>query len=74
MERIVNFLLVPQNRTETALYMIDGAGLLLTIFYIADVKEILSISILVMTAISLALTLSVKIYNLFTKNDKNKKL
>jgi hypothetical protein len=74
MERIVNLLFSPQTKSETVLYMVDGFGLILSVFWITGVKETLSIYILGVTAISLTITVAVKIYNLFSSNDKNKKL
>jgi hypothetical protein len=74
MERIVNLLFSPQTKSETVLYMVDGFGLILSVFWITGVKETLSIYILGLTAISLTITVAVKIYNLFSSNDKNKNL
>ena len=74
MERIVNLLFSPQTKSETVLYMVDGFGLILSVFWITGVKETLSIYILGVTAISLTITVAVKIYNLFSSNDKNKNL
>jgi hypothetical protein len=74
MERIVNLLFPPQTKSETVLYMVDGFGLILSVFWITGVKETLSIYILGVTAISLTITVAVKIYNLFSSNDKNKNL
>ena len=74
MERIVNLLFSPQTKSETVLYMVDGFGLILSVFWITGVKETLSIYILGVTAISLTITVAVKIYNLFSSNSKNKKL
>jgi hypothetical protein len=74
MERIVNLLFPPQTKSETVLYMVDGFGLILSVVWITGLKETLSIYILGVTAISLTITVAVKIYNLFSSNDKNKKL
>jgi hypothetical protein len=74
MERIVNLLFSPQTKSETVLYMVDGFGLILSVVWITGVKETLSIYILGVTAISLTITVAVKIYNLFNSNRKNKKL
>ena len=60
MERIVSLLFPPQTKSEIVLYMVDGFGL--------------SIYILGVTAISLTITVAVKIYNLFNSNAKNKKI
>ena len=74
MERIVNLLFPPQTKSETVLYMVDGFGLILSVVWITGLKETLSIYILGVTAISLTITVAVKIYNLFNSNSKNKKL
>jgi hypothetical protein len=74
MERIVNLLFSPQTKSETVLYMVDGFGLILSVVWVTGVKETLSIYILGVTAISLTITVAVKIYNLFSSNSKNKKL
>ena len=74
MERIVNLLFSPQTKSETVLYMVDGFGLILSVVWITGLKETLSIYILGVTAISLTITVAVKIYNLFSSNDKNKNL
>tara|TARA_R110000868_G_scaffold319253_1_gene580006 strand:- start:122 stop:346 length:225 start_codon:yes stop_codon:yes gene_type:complete len=74
MERIVNLLFPPQTKSETVLYMVDGFGLILSVVWVTGVKETLSIYILGVTAISLTITVAVKIYNLFTSNNNNKKV
>jgi len=74
MERIVNLLFPPQTKSETVLYMVDGFGLILSVVWVTGVKETLSIYILGVIAISLTITVAVKIYNLFSSNSKNKKL
>ena len=74
MERIVSLLFPPQTKSEIVLYMVDAFGLILSAFWITGVKETLSIYILGVTAISLTITVAVKIYNLFNSNAKNKKL
>tara|TARA_R110000822_G_scaffold60323_4_gene150393 strand:+ start:275 stop:499 length:225 start_codon:yes stop_codon:yes gene_type:complete len=74
MERIVNLLFSPQTKSETVLYMVDGFGLILSVVWVTGVKETLSIYILGVTAISLTITVAVKIYNLFNSNRKNKKI
>ena len=56
------------------LYMVDMIGLVATLFWITDLKEGLSIYILGVTAISLTVTVAVKLYNLFSSNANNKKL
>ena len=74
MERILGFLFVPQTKNEILLYMVDGFGLVLSAFWITGVKETLSVYILGVTAISLTITVAIKIYNLFNSNDENKKV
>jgi hypothetical protein len=74
MERLANILFPPQTKSEIVLYMVDGFGLILSVFWVTGVKETLSIYILGVTAISLTITVAVKIYNLFNSNAKNKKL
>lgn len=74
MERIVSLLFSPQTKGEIVLYTVDGFGLILSAFWITGVKETLSIYILGVTAISLTITVGIKIYNLFNSNDENKKI
>lgn len=74
MERIVSLLFPPQTKSETVLYMVDGFGLILSVVWITGVKETLSIYILAITAISLTITVGVKVYNLFNSNNENKKI
>ena len=74
MERIVSLLFPPQTKSEIVLYMVDAFGLVLSVVWITGVKETLSIYVLGVTAISLTITVGVKIYNLFNSNDENKKL
>tara|TARA_R110001606_G_scaffold386406_1_gene550440 strand:- start:78 stop:302 length:225 start_codon:yes stop_codon:yes gene_type:complete len=74
MERLANILFSPQTKSEIVLYMVDAFGLVLSVFWVTGVKETLSIYILGVTAISLTITVAVKIYNLFNSNSKNKKI
>jgi len=74
MERLANLLFAPQTKSEILLYMVDGFGLVLSAFWITGVKETLNIYLLIVTAISITVTLGVKIYNLFNSNDENKKI
>ena len=74
MDKILGFLFVPQTKNEILLYMVDGFGLVLSAFWITGVKETLSIYILGVTALSLTITIGVKIHNLFNSNAKNKKI
>jgi hypothetical protein len=54
--------------------MVDAFGLILSAFWLTGVKETLNIYLLIVTAISITVTLGVKIYNLFNSNDENKKI
>ena len=74
MDKVVNLLFPPQTKGEIFLYMVDTCGLLITLFWITDIKEGLSVYILGVTAISITVTVGVKIYNLFSSNDKNKEV
>ena len=74
MERIVSLLFSPQTKGEIVLYTVDGFGLILSAFWITGVKETLSMYILIATAISLTITVGIKIYNLFNSNEENKKV
>ncbi len=74
MERIANLLFAPQTKSEILLYMVDAFGVVLSAFFITGVKETLNIYLLAITAISLTITVGVKIYNLFNSNDENKKI
>jgi len=65
---------MPQSKIEILLYAVDTFGVILSFVWIAKFKESLSMYILVLTAISLTVTVGVKIYNLFSSNAKNKKL
>ena len=74
MERILNEFIIPRGKSDIVLLMVDTIGLLASVFWITGLKEGLSIYILGLTAVSLTVTLAVKIYNLFNSNDNNKKL
>lgn len=74
MEKIVNIFFPPQTKSEILLYMVDGFGLILSAFWLTGIKETLSIYVLGVTAISLTITVGVKVYNLFNSNEENKKL
>ena len=74
MERLVSLLFAPQTKSEILLYMVDGFGLILSAFWLTGVKETLSVYVLGITAISLTITVGVKIYNLFNSNEENKKV
>ena len=65
---------MPQSKIEILLYAVDTFGVILSFVWIAKFKESLSMYILVLTAISLTVTVGVKIYNLFSSNDKNKEV
>ena len=72
MERLASLLFAPQTKSEILLYMVDGFGLVLSAFWLTGVKETLSVYILGVTAISLTITVGVKIHNLFNSNEENK--
>ncbi len=74
MEKLFSLLFVPQTKNEILLYMVDAFGLILSAFWLTGVKETLNIYLLIVTAISITVTLGVKIYNLFNSNDENKKI
>jgi hypothetical protein len=75
MERLVKLIeLAPHGKAEIMLYMVDMIGLVTTVFWITGLKEGLSVYILAITAVSLTVTVAVKIYNLFNSNDNNKKV
>ncbi len=65
---------MPQSKVEILLYTVDTFGVILSFVWIAKFKESLSMYILVLTAISLTVTVGVKIYNLFNSNEENKKV
>jgi len=65
---------MPQSKIEILLYAVDTFGVILSFVLIAKFKESLSMYILVLTAISLTVTVGVKIYNLFNSNEENKKV
>tara|TARA_R110002020_G_scaffold176636_1_gene368961 strand:+ start:97 stop:261 length:165 start_codon:yes stop_codon:yes gene_type:complete len=54
--------------------MVDAFGLILSAFWLTGIKETLNIYLLLVTAISITVTLAVKIYNLFNSNDENKEI
>jgi len=74
MERLTSILFPPQTKSDILLYMVDGFGLILSAFWITGVKETLSIYVLGITALSLTITVGVKVYNLFNSNDENKEV
>ena len=65
---------MPQIKIEILLYAVDTFGVILSFVWIAKFKESLSLYILILTAISLTVTVGVKIYNLFNSNEENKKV
>jgi len=65
---------MPQSKIEILLYAVDTFGVILSFVWIAKFKESLSMYILILTAISLTVTVGVKIYNLFSSNEENKKV
>ena len=74
MDNFLNTLVLPTTRTEILLYTVDTCGAVLSIAWIANFEEGVSLYILGVTAISITITLGVKLHNLFTNNSKNKKL
>ena len=74
MEKLFSLLFVPQTKNDILLYMVDAFGLILSAFWLTGIKETLNIYLLVVTAISITVTLAVKIYNLFNSNDENKEI
>jgi hypothetical protein len=64
--------LLPITLAEKIFYSIDGAALCVWLF--AGVNGWISNYIAAITAISITITLGVKIYNLFTHNKENKKV
>lgn len=71
---MLNMAVVPQTKGEAVLYMVDMVGLSVTACWITDPKEALNIYMLIVTALSVTITVGVKIYNLFSSNEKNKKV
>lgn len=65
---------MPQSKIEILLYAVDTFGVILSFVWIVKFKESLSLYILILTAISLTVTVGVKIYNLFNSNEENKKV
>lgn len=74
MEKLFSLLFVPQTKNDILLYMVDAFGLILSAFWLTGIKETLNIYLLLVTAISITVTLAVKIYNLFNSNDENKEI
>jgi hypothetical protein len=64
---------MPQSKVEILLYTVDTLGVILSFVWIAKFRESLSLYILILTAVSLTLTVGVKIYNLFNSDKDNKK-
>jgi low affinity Fe/Cu permease len=63
-----------QNKVEILSNTVDAFGVILSFVWIVKFKESLSLYILIATAISLTITVGIKIYNLFNSNEKNKKV
>ena len=74
MDRLLAMAVLPNGKLETVMYTVDIIGTIMTVAWIVNMKEGLSIYILGLTAISLTITVAVKLYNLITNNAKNKKL
>lgn len=73
LEQILNAL-APKGIEERILYSIDLACLSIAILNMDVLKEALGVYILIITAISITVTLGVKIYNILTPNKKDIKL
>jgi len=65
---------MPQNKVEILSNTVDAFGVILSFVWIVKFKESLSLYILIATAISLTITVGIKIYNLFNSNEDNKKV
>jgi len=65
---------MPQNKVEILSNTADTFGVILSFVWIVKFKESLSLYILIATAISLTITVGIKIYNLFNSNEDNKKV
>jgi low affinity Fe/Cu permease len=63
-----------QSKVEILSNTVDAFGVILSFVWIVKFKESLSLYILIATAISLTITVGIKIYNLFNSNEKNKKV
>ena len=66
--------LLPQGPTEKLFYILDGIGIgSLGMAYVST-TGFLEHYIMVMTALTITITVIVKVYNLLTTNKKNKKI
>jgi len=63
-----------QSKVEILSNTADTFGVILSFVWIAKFKESLSLYILIATAISLTISVGIKIYNLFNSNGDNKKV
>ena len=63
-----------QSKVEILSNTVDTFGVILSFVWITKFKESLSMYILIATAISLTITVGIKIYNLFNSNEENKKV
>ena len=63
-----------QGKYEILSNTVDAFGVILSFVWIVKFKESLSMYILIATAISLTITVGIKIYNLFNSNEENKKV
>ena len=63
-----------QSKVEILSNTVDTFGVILSFVWIVKFKESLSLYILIATAISLTITVGIKIYNLFNSNEENKKV
>ena len=63
MEKLIEQLTVPTTKTDIILYMVDGAGSLLSILFIIGIETALSTYILAVTALSLTVTVIKKLHD-----------
>ena len=68
--------LLPHTNGEKVLFGMDISGVLMSIlsYTVLDVTELLTFYIAFMTGVSITISVVVKLYNLFTSNQKNKKI
>ena len=66
-ERLIEYVLLPQNRTEAVMYAADGVGSFLSILFItgATFMTTMGMIVITLTAISLGLTIAKKAYDIY---------
>ena len=62
----------PQTKSEAVLYCVDMAAI--SVGLVAKWRDYVTDYILLITALSITITLGVKVYNWLTPNNKNKKI